>query len=240
MGPIYAKSSSIFLNIAPHSYQILIPTSYQKHERWFLFSFMWLVQAIGYLALNYITQFSPFVNPRTIQLALDRQIPFLSIFLIPYLAMYFVESLPYFLIKEVVYLRKITRAYIAVMVITFAVFALFPIKMLRPEIIPKTFLDQGVLFIYTIDFPYNTFPSLHASLTFLAGLVIWHVHKAQGAIILLLAGLISISTLFIKQHYVMDVAGGMVLAVIVYLIFSRNIFSRNKLSKTSFPHSKSI
>ncbi len=133
--------------------------------------------------------------------------------------MYLVESWPYFLIKEVKYLRKITLAYVVVMVVTFLIFAFFPLRMLRPEIVPATFLDQGVLLLYRLDFPYNTFPSLHASLTFLAGLLIRRRHKTKGTIILLLAGLISLSTLFIKQHYIMDVVGGIVLAGLVYFCF---------------------
>ncbi len=212
-------------------------TFYHRHERWFLFALMWLVQAAGYFTLNYFSNY--FSTGRTtigaigLQLSLDQQLPFLSLFLIPYLTMYIVESWPYFIIKDIVYLRRVTWAYLVVMIVTFAVFAFFPVKMLRPEIIPKTFLDQGVLFIYQIDLPYNTFPSLHASLTFLAGLVIWQVHKVKGTIVLLLAGLISISTLFVKQHYVADVLGGMVLAGVVYLVFQK--FFSSKVMPTNPP-----
>ena len=137
--------------------------------------------------------------------------------------MYLLESLPYFIINDVQYLRKITYAYLAVMAVTFLVFAFFPLRMLRPEIVPATFLDQGVLLLYRLDLPYNTFPSLHASLTFLAGLVIWLRDKKKGTIVLLLAVLISLSPLFIKQHYVADVVGGILLALVAYWLFRRTI-----------------
>ncbi len=191
---------------------------YYKHERWFLFAFIWLVQALGYFWLNLVANSR---NSYTLPLAFDQQIPFLSIFLIPYLAMYVVESLPYFVIREVAYLRRITLAYLAVMLVTFAIFAFFPVRMLRPEIVPASFLDSAVLLLYRLDFPYNTFPSLHASLTFLAGLVIYRIHQTEGTIVLLLAGLISLSTLFIKQHYVLDVLGGIALALLIHKIVLR-------------------
>lgn len=78
--------------------------------------------------------------------------------------------------------------------------------------IPSTGLDGGLLsFIYAHDHPDNCFPSLHVSLTVLASLI-WAARR-PGLTIFLVAWVVLVapSTLFTKQHVLLDVLAGAVL-----------------------------
>ena len=72
------------------------------------------------------------------------------------------------------------------------------------------------MLLYQNDYPYNAAPSGHTFYTVISFLYIrrWHP-KAQG-IALIIALLIIASTLFTKQHYVLDVISGLILGIIVY------------------------
>ncbi|MEK6835793.1 MAG: phosphatase PAP2 family protein, partial [Nanoarchaeota archaeon] len=73
--------------------------------------------------------------------------------------------------------------------------------------------------IYVLDKPVNLFPSLHVSMTFLAFLIISKFKKDLRIIILIAFILSALSTLFIKQHYLLDTLAGLVLGFISYKIY---------------------
>jgi membrane-associated phospholipid phosphatase len=74
---------------------------------------------------------------------------------------------------------------------------------------------------YSIDPPYNCFPSLHVAYAFVSALTCSRVHRGVGFVALLWAVLIAVSTVFTKQHYVLDVIGGGLIAWVAYAIFLR-------------------
>jgi membrane-associated phospholipid phosphatase len=67
----------------------------------------------------------------------------------------------------------------------------------------------------------NAFPSLHVSLTILAVLFVFARSWKWGVRLLPLGVLIILSTLFIKQHAVVDVIGGLLLAWVVFRLRMR-------------------
>lgn len=72
-------------------------------------------------------------------------------------------------------------------------------------------LHTWLLSLQYLDRPYNHLPSLHVTLSWLA------VHAAQGPRrsrvgLAVVASGISVSTLFVKQHFVVDVVAGYALA----------------------------
>jgi membrane-associated phospholipid phosphatase len=71
------------------------------------------------------------------------------------------------------------------------------------------------------DVRYNCLPSLHVAQCFLAAFTCGIEHRGVGAFAAVWASRVADSTLLTKQHYVLDVAGGVLLAAVAYWIFLR-------------------
>jgi membrane-associated phospholipid phosphatase len=80
----------------------------------------------------------------------------------------------------------------------------------------------GLRLLYQADPPYNCFPSLHVAHSFVSALTCYRVHRGVGITAVLCATLVGLSTLFTKQHYVLDVIAGVFLACVAGVIFLRN------------------
>jgi len=97
-------------------------------------------------------------------------------------------------------------------------------------VIDEGFFAWSLQFIYDSDRPYNCFPSLHVAYAFLAALTCYRIHRGLGIAALVYAALIGISTLYTKQHYVVDVVAGALLAYVAYLVFLRS-YARNAITE---------
>lgn len=105
-------------------------------------------------------------------------------------------------------------------------FVLLPTTMPRPEILGTTVWDDLMRFLYRIDAPYNLFPSIHCLVSWLCligarnhkGFPRWAVWCTG-----IMAVLVCISTLTTRQHVVVDVAAGILLAEGCYYAAGRSI-----------------
>ena len=79
----------------------------------------------------------------------------------------------------------------------------------------------GLRALYSADPPHNCFPSLHVAHSFVSALACSRVHRRLGLVALIAATLVALSTLFTKQHYVLDAVAGVVLAFVAYGVFLR-------------------
>ncbi len=189
---------------------------FRKHERTCLLAFVLILYIGGYLIVNYL---SVGREAHTLELALDRVIPFFPWFVIPYLFVYIAAFLPYFFIKDHIKFRSVALTYTITTLLAYTIFLLFPVIMNRPSGISTHGIGVVVGLIYAIDFPYNSFPSLHVMYAFLPAFMLLKDYKVAGSITLFMAILIALSTVFIKQHYVLDVVGGIVLAGMGYGLY---------------------
>jgi H+/Cl- antiporter ClcA len=80
----------------------------------------------------------------------------------------------------------------------------------------------GLRFLYDADPPYNCFPSLHVAHSFVSALTCYRVHRRVGITAVVCAALVGLSTLFTKQHYVLDVIAGVFLACVAHVVFLRS------------------
>lgn len=162
-------------------------------------------------------------------LALDRLLPLVPAWAVVYGALYgFLILLPVFVIQQEDLIRRTVWAYLAVWSTAYVGFLLYPTVAPRPESVTGDgFAAWGLRFLYDADPPYNCFPSLHVAHSFVSALACSRVHRTLGAIATTFAALVALSTLFTKQHYVIDLVGGIALALAAYLIFLRG-YSRDR------------
>lgn len=155
------------------------------------------------------------------QLPIDGRIPFCEWFVIPYCLWY-----P-FLIAVGLYLlyrdRDAFRRYMLFLGSTFLLSELVWLALpsgqdLRPAVFPRESpLTALIAGLYRIDTNTNVFPSVHVVGSVGAALALWDCRKPErrrrlqrgGAA---LAAAICLSTVLIKQHSVLDVIGGLLLA----------------------------
>ncbi|MBI4919645.1 phosphatase PAP2 family protein [archaeon] len=159
---------------------------------------------------------------------IDDNIPLISWFAVPYLSMYFVTIVPFLLSwhhKKKLLATSLT--FLSAASIAYMTFIIYQTKMVRPEIIPHGTFDFLVEYIYAMDPPVNSFPSLHVLYATLAFLCTRNINKELGIIIFPFAFLTAISTVLIKQHFFPDIIGGVILALLAYKIIFKNIVSKN-------------
>ncbi len=168
-----------------------------------------------YFATNRLTAGLEAFHPET---ALDRLIPFAPAWEHIYVSLWVFMVLPHVVIRHEGYLRRWVLAFGVTQLVAAALFVALPVRMMRPEGFALDSFGAWITALnYGIDEPSNAFPSLHVANAVLAALVALRVDRAVGSIALVVAALVAVSTFFVKQHYVIDVAGGLVLAGAVYL-----------------------
>lgn len=177
---------------------------------------------VGILLLLLLTLYGPLNIARmplhSLALPLDSRIPFVGVFVVPYLS-YFL----YLLVAVVVLWRRqkepalarFLLAAVLVLAAAYVTYAYFQTVVERPDVAGADLFSRMVRYVYHFDQPYNVFPSLHAALSTLAVLCLYR--RTPGAWFLAAWGLlIAISTVFVKQHYVLDVLAGAALAVAAF------------------------
>jgi len=168
-----------------------------------------------------------FFPPRTRhvpELALDRAWPLVPSWAIVYGALYlFLILLPIFVVRQQELIRRMVHAYLLIWITAYVFFfVVYPTAAPRPDqVTGEGFAVWGLQALYSADPPYNCFPSIHVAHSFVSALACSRVHRPLGLVAMIAATLVAFSTLFTKQHYVLDVIAGVFLALVAYGIFLR-------------------
>ena len=177
-----------------------------------------------------------FFPPRTRhvpELALDRALPLVPSWAIVYGALYlFLILLPILVVRQDELIRRTVYAYLLIWITAYVFFfVVYPTAAPRPEKVSgEGFAVWGLRALYSSDPPYNCFPSLHVAHSFVSALACSRVHRRLGVIAMIFATLVAFSTLFTKQHYVVDLVAGVFLAFVAYGIFLRR-YSSDQISE---------
>jgi membrane-associated phospholipid phosphatase len=166
---------------------------------------------------------------RTLFLPGEERLPFLPIFEYLYVLTYFIAVLMIATVRDYDRFRRLVHATGLTLLIAYLTYLIFPVYFERPHL-EVTSLHTWLLSLEYRDKPYNHFPSLHVALSWLA------VHAAQvsgrsRAGLWLLAIGISVSTLFVKQHYIADVVYGFALSSATWWYTMRVSEARSSISR---------
>lgn len=163
-----------------------------------------------------------------LKIKLDTLIPFEPIWVFAYGSMYVIVILPFVYVRDHLLYRRMFFSFCCTGLIAYVVFLLFPTyDILRPVTNPFDF-DRFFLAIDNAhDSPYNCFPSLHVGFSMTAGLWTYYADRTKlGLVVLIWAVLVSVSVLFVKEHYIADLLGGAFLSGLMFFLFSRNLRSK--------------
>lgn len=153
--------------------------------------------------------------------AFDRLVPFLSEWILIYLLSYGIWLFGFFVIANLGrkdFYRFLTACFLAI-ILGGIIFVVFPTTIQLPEVTGTRVFDSFVKFIYSADKPYNLFPSFHC---FTSWIIFIGMREKKGfswwykGSFLILAILVFLSTQFVKQHYYLDIIGGIALAEIAW------------------------
>jgi membrane-associated phospholipid phosphatase len=173
-----------------------------------------------YFIITSLTRGWPVHTP---ELPLDRAVSLQPAWMLVYGSLYvFIGVLPLMVVRQRELFRRALAGYLAVMLFAYAGFLAYPTLAPRPDVVPGGgFAAWSLRLTYEIDTPYGCFPSLHVAWAFVSALTCYRVHAGVGWVAACWAVLISVSTLYTKQHYVVDVIVGAAAAFAAYGTFIR-------------------
>ena len=196
-----------------------------RHAYWIL-----LYVAIYMIGFN-VLENAGHVHYHIIHTWLDDQIPFCEYFIIPYFLWFGfnVAVVTWIVFKGTVQeTYKVSAVLMTGMMIFLVVSAIYPNRLdLRPDYVDTSNIcGMLVSFLYKTDTPTNILPSIHVY----NSLAIFYAvneseqlqkHRVIRAGTGILAGLIILSTMFLKQHSVVDVSMGILLSLAVQMCCDR-------------------
>ena len=155
-------------------------------------------------------------------ITLDQQIPYVPIFALVYFSTYVFVVQPFFILSNAQQFYWMLTSFASISVISSLIHATVPSKIERVEQVTMSGLSGWMLALFQKTCkPYGNFPSMHVGLSvpvvaanFMTG------GTVIGSIMLIWAVLIAVSTLYTKQHYILDVlagvAGGLVISALMF------------------------
>ena len=190
---------------------------------------------IAYFVLYFLTEnLIPVGRCHVIHCGLDDLIPFHEGFAVLYCYWYvlLVGSLAWLLFHDVRGFRQLQVYIMITQVVAMAVYIIYPsVQRLRPAAFERdNLLTRLMAFIYAFDTPTGVCPSLHVAYS-MGIAAVWcrkpGVSRAWKVFMIVSAVLISVSTLFVKQHSAVDILAAIPLGVLA----DRLVFGRTRLNR---------
>ena len=179
---------------------------------------------ILYLPANHFHFFPPQLLPLS---WFDSVVPFL-----PYSVWVYVSEYAYFVAvyvscKDMVNLNKYFYSFLGLQIVSVAIFLAWPTTYPREQFPLPAQLEAVTHFVFQVlrvtDTPANCCPSLHVSSVYLSSFLFLDNQRNKFPFFFLWGTAIAISTLTTKQHYLVDVVSGFLMAVLTHGIFHRYV-----------------
>lgn len=193
-----------------------------------MFVLFMLAYAVFYIYPNFYAPWQPHMLPL---LPIDQNTPFLPWTFILYTSDYYLFLFVILMHKEKESFNSFCRMAFVTLFICGAFFLFFPTTYPRPQYpeVDNWFIAFLMNLIAVADTPNNCFPSMHVALT---GVATWSFRdrgpKVFGFLVVWTL-LIYASTLTTKQHYFMDIVGG--IGVIVFVAILERTFQKIVLGR---------
>ena len=206
-----------------------------EHVKLLLF---WPFFGLAFLVLERLLK----LDFHPISCVLDNIIPFNEYFIIPYYFwfVFIIGMLVYSFLFDIPTFRRYMKYIIITYTFTLLIYVIYPTKQdLRPPVFERNNVFTRIVgFLYGFDTNTNVCPSLHvigsmavyfaARKSKLFGKFLWRIA------FLFMTIMICISTVFLKQHSIIDIAAGVLVSLAAYpLVYNKKGLEEKQLSDES-------
>ncbi|MFN7971686.1 MAG: phosphatase PAP2 family protein [Acidobacteriota bacterium] len=201
----------------------LSPPARVALEKFVIAAVVYAFIGFGYLIVNHAVEGRQFHELWT---PVDRAAPFWQGFIWAYYLVFVTPLSILLFVDRIEHIRRAGLALVMNVLVAFPVFVLYPVTMPRPAAEQLVWNVSGYAtdFIWQLDKPINCFPSIHVSLAVTAGFIVSRFHRSAGLVVHFCALAISVSTIFVKQHFLLDVVSGFLLGAGSYwLAFVKDV-----------------
>jgi membrane-associated phospholipid phosphatase len=150
----------------------------------------------------------------------DRKTPYVPLFALVYFSTYIFVVQPFFVLSDARQFYLMLISFISISVISSLIHATVPSKIERVEQVTVGGVSGWMLGLFQKTCkPYGNFPSMHVGLSVPVVVANFMVGgPVIGSLTLIWAVLIALSTLFTKQHYILDVLSGVLGGSIIFAL----------------------
>jgi membrane-associated phospholipid phosphatase len=168
--------------------------------------------AVGYLGINRLNAYRD--HYYDVSLWFEKDIPFVPFMIIGYSLVFLLVVIMFLIIDNMPDFWDMCSRFFYMTLLCFAIFLIFPVRMdLRPDVITANdWISETVRFYFWLDHPYNLFPSMHLSASFFAAFICMRKGRIIGWITMIMAIIVGISVVLLKQHYILDIVAGFIVA----------------------------
>lgn len=175
-----------------------------------------LVHFVFYFSANHWPRSEPQLLPLS---AIDEAMPFLPWTVFPYVSAYGLVFISFLSLRRAHLGRRFLQVLISCVIIAGAMHWAYPTRYPRERfpIPPDTdVLSASALsVVHFFDTPSSCLPSLHVATAVLSALLVWRENRRRFWLFSAWALMIAVATLSTKQHYLIDVVTGALLAIVV-------------------------
>ena len=179
-----------------------------------LIAAMLSMNMLAYMGTRFFTSGRYHYN---IESPLDHMLPLVPFFVVFYILAFGQWILCYLLIgyEDKEYCTRFFVGEIIAKVMCLVIFLILPTTLNRPEITGNGVFERLLAFIYSVDAADNLFPSIHCLeswVAFRAALMMKKLPRWYAPVSLIFTLLVFFSTVTLRQHYLPDIPGGVVMA----------------------------
>jgi membrane-associated phospholipid phosphatase len=206
-----------------------LPLFITRRNKYVMGVLLAIVATILYLTTNHIHLLEPRLLPMT---WIDRATPFIPVTVWIYVSEYLLFAAVYTMSRDLVNLNRYAYSFLALQTFSVFIFTAWPTTFPRHLFPLPQDLDPLTNYLFSslreTDTPASCCPSLHVSSVYLSSFMFLSEQRKKFPFFFLWATAIGITTLTTKQHYLVDVITGFLMAVIIYWIF-RNLVTYREL-----------
>jgi membrane-associated phospholipid phosphatase len=204
-----------------------LPLFINRENKYPIGLFLFTIATAIYLTTNHFHLFPPQYLPMT---WVDLAVPFLPNTVWIYMSEYYYFAVIYVLCKDMVNLNKYFYSFLSLQFISCVIFWAWPTTFPRDLYPLPSDLNAVTSYVFgtlrQTDTPANCCPSLHVSSVYLLSFIFLDEQRKLFPFFFIWGTAIAFSTLTTKQHYLVDVLTGFLMAVIHYWFFHRKVSYR--------------